>query len=432
MDDFPSGKNSLRSNKKYINESNTFLVLNSPNLQNSSFIHDFELSTLFVDKSKEIIPIQFIETSIEFGDDRFLKSFQFFIPKMSYIKIFGDTKIITDSSQLESQRMLFVQELVERLEVSYNEQKLTDNESGFQYIQNIASVDDFLKGRVDRRPIKICRVDDLVITARMLMQMYPPVRHLLVVDNADNLSGIISQRDVLRIGFESHFKTQDNMTQFDTIIKSAKISNGFMTPVKKIVAFGLNKKPTILEAIEHFIKSPKTGHPIGAIVLTKEEGVFTKGNYDLITYIDILKSFKRFPCYQKIKNISASSPDFEKQKSILSVNVSDNLAVALNLIKTAHVRSLPVLNENGEFAGLITDTDCLLHESHENLQREVINFMRSKDDIPVLQPEYNFEKLIDIFIEYREFSTLPLLNVDEKIDKLIGYTDLLRKIKANW
>ncbi len=87
MDDFPSGKSSIKSNRKALRENSTFLVLNSPSLQESRIITEFELPSLYRDSSKEIIPIQFLETPAMFDDDTFLKTIQFFIPKMSYIKI---------------------------------------------------------------------------------------------------------------------------------------------------------------------------------------------------------------------------------------------------------------------------------------------------------------------------------------------------------
>lgn len=129
MDDFPIGKSSIASNRKALRENSTFLVLNSPSLQESSIITDFELPSLYGDPSKEIIPIQFIETPVKYGDSIFLRSIQFFVPEKSYIKIFGDAKRLSDPAQIKSQRMLFVEELIERLEISLNEQILKNSAS---------------------------------------------------------------------------------------------------------------------------------------------------------------------------------------------------------------------------------------------------------------------------------------------------------------
>lgn len=65
------------------------------------------------------------------------------------------------------------------------------------------------------------------------------------------------------------------------------------TSMDKLVTYNLSKSLRIEVLLHEFIKSPKANKPIGVVPVLRNEDNISQGNYELVSYIDVLKRWDK-------------------------------------------------------------------------------------------------------------------------------------------
>lgn len=431
MANFPPGRPSAKSNRLAIAENDVFLLLYSPAFESSDFISTYELPAIIAQatEGREVIPIPLCEADPPYGDS-FLRIHQFFKPHNTVIKNFGDEPREMTDLDLTSQRNMFVGQLMEQLIVILRTRQLPDptdrsprggqGDTRDEYLQKIKIVEDFLRNR-EGRPLRACRYNDLVVTAWAQMRIHPEIRHLLVLDERDGLIGLLSQRDVLKINFRAHLSQHDNLVELDNEVRTARVGS-FMTSRAKLVCMCLDTNPRLSDAIHELIVQRANKKRISSLIILRSQGSFERGNYNIVTYVDILKAIADLPSFRDLRIRLTTT--MNKQDRISSVRDSDPLSIAYAL--TREYRTIPVLDDKDEFVGLLTDTDILYQMAGDTLEAPIRDFMRARQYLPTIDAAQTVEQVIKTFLGNRDLSSLPLLDPNGKIDRMIGYIDVLK------
>jgi len=421
MYDFPqSGQSHYVSNEEAIKRSDIFISLFSPAFMLSPTIMKREHPAIenIIDKdnrNKAYFRVRLLPLPNGYGDNVFLQEANFFrSTAASKLDFFGkDLGLHT-----RSQRQLFVEELVQKIAPF-----LTSN-SDITDARNIPHIDDFIKGK--NRKLRICKKNDILLSASYLMKnVYPPVRHLLVINDNESLYGLISIRDIYRFNFKDQVSEISNLVFLNETALSTKVSD-LSIPLEKMSYISLSNENKLSNVIQEFIRSPKTGKPIGILPVIKKDGDFSKGQYEIISYIDILKIWQQLPGSSELSKMTADS--FEKQPRIEVVYKNTPILVAFEKLNKG-IRSIPVLEStdtDAKLVGMISDTK-LMDLSQDEVRNSVSTIMT--ENYPRISSSTRFSKLVDIFISNKELTSLPVLNEMGGIEKLIGYTDILRHIR---
>lgn len=97
---------------------------------------------------------------------------------------------------------------------------------------------------------------------------------------------------------------------------------------------------------------------------------------------------------------------------------------ALNIMKEYKIGGIPVINDNNQLVGIVTNRDLRFER---NLYRP-INEVMTKDNLITTTEVTDFEKAADILQEYK-IEKLPVIDSNHKLVGLITYRDII-KIKA--
>lgn len=420
MDKFPQHAHSeMRTNAEEIGKSDIFILLFSPFFVSSTRIMDKEASWVLnaienneqKDKNKIAYFIKLNEIGRYKGEE-FINVYQFFKSKrVPELTCFNKK----EASHIDAQRAIFVEDLVSSMEPYIN----ATNAKYINYLRDIPHIDDFIKGR--KRKIRVCKKDDTLINAEFFMYRFPPVRHLLVIDENEELNGVLSIRDILKFAFDEELINEGNLTFMSEEGKSKKVYD-YYTKKEDLIYFSLDRDNKIEDVIKPFIKSPDIGHPVGILPVLKHDKVYTKGEFEILSYIDILKSWEKLPVASKLRSIKVTN--FPEQSNIQVVVETDEVSLANKYMNQGR-RTLPVVNHDGLYTGIISDSD-LLGIEEEKYNYPVASIMKNKDSKVIIKDGVSFKKLVDQFLENRDYTSLPVLDNEGKIKKMIGYTDLLK------
>lgn len=107
-------------------------------------------------------------------------------------------------------------------------------------------------------------------------------------------------------------------------------------------------------------------------------------------------------------------------KSVITVNVDDEVAdIARKLVKN-HIKGVPVLEANGQVAGMITEADLIL----QNATLHLPTFIRILDGIIPLGSQSSEEELRRIYgVKARDIMSHPVITVDPEmpVDDLASF-----------
>lgn len=314
--------------------------------------------------------------------------------------------------------MLFVEELVQKMSPFIDAQR----GNLIRDIRELPHVDDYIKDK--KRNLRVCKEEDLILTAAYFMRdLFPPVRHLLVVDEQESLAGVISIRDIMKFGFRNKVEQVGNLTFLDDEAKSTKVSS-LCVPKEEMIYCCLSNDNKIEDVIQEFIQSRTLGRPLGIIPVIKNEGNFAKGEYEVVSYIDILQNWRSLPGAEELKKISAL--DFDKQRRIEVVYETNKIVVATETLAKG-IRSVPVLNSEDKFVGILSDNE--LKNVQKSQIEDPISSILTKKKHTKIEETQKFSSMVDLFLKYRDYTSLPVLDSSGQIDKIIGYTDILRRIQ---
>lgn len=117
------------------------------------------------------------------------------------------------------------------------------------------------------------------------------------------------------------------------------------------------------------------------------------------------------------------------------VQPDDDISTALTLLEEASVRHLPVVNEDGELVGMVSDRDLRALLVPHFLRREVIEGLRAGAGAPVsalmssnvitVDMEDDVALVADLITRHR-VGAVPVVDADGKLVGIVSYVDLLR------
>ncbi|MCL2801091.1 MAG: CBS domain-containing protein [Treponema sp.] len=419
MHDIPDGESRLTYNEIQIKKADIFLLMISPKFIESDPTMKNEIPAVidFIDQGKK--KCFFIRlTDASYTDNVFLRNRQFFRSARAQNLKYFDEDI---GSQTGSQRQAFVEDLVEKIA------PLVKGQSAdvIRDIRDLPHLVDFTN-EYNSRDLRVCKINDKLMIAEYLMTiLFPPLRHLPVVNDEGELTGIISIRDILRFGFKNKMKRDENLSLIDPKAIDELVSAHCISK-DDMIYLTLAKENKIEDVIQNFICS-SNGKPIGIIPVTRKEGDFSKGNFEVVSYIDILKNWEKLPGANELKTKKAV--DFKKQETIETVRDDDAIVVAYQILKKG-IRSIPVVDSKNEYIGIIADTELLGGMKQTEKVLEKIHSILRNRKIKI-DAKNNFSQIVDFFIKNRNFTSFPVLDQYGKIEKMIGHTDVLKMIQES-
>ena len=452
MKNFKDGESLWAENEKYIKKSDIFLVMMSPNFLKSKPCMNNEIPAIMdcVDNGKKhVFIIKLKRTNEPYTNNLFLKGRVFFkSTRASDLDYFEKDM----GNQTLSLKHLFVEDLVQEMrqlltgtmsqnskmkqstgKVGQNSKmepstgKVGQNCNLIRDIRDLPHLVDFMHG--EKRILRVCNGKDKIMFAEYSMRiMVPPMRHLLVVNDRYDLTGIISIRDILNYGVRNKTKLIGNLSIIEQGAKDETVSQHCKF-IDEMVYYILDNDNKIDDVIKEFIRSPTIGRPIGAVPVIMRDGDFSCGNFEIVSYIDILENWEKMPVGNDLKNVGVEK--FSSQDYIEVVHDDDEIAVAYQALLTGK-RSIPVVNRENKYVGIIADTELLGGVDNNNLNEKIGSLVnnRPKPQAKIqIDAKLSFSGIVDFFIKHREYTSLPVLDQYGKIEKMIGYTDVLKKIR---
>jgi acetoin utilization protein AcuB len=117
------------------------------------------------------------------------------------------------------------------------------------------------------------------------------------------------------------------------------------------------------------------------------------------------------------------------------VQPDDDISTAVTLLEEASVRHLPVVNEQGELVGMVSDRDLRALLVPHFLRREVIEGLSAGAGAPVstvmsgnivsVDMEDDVSLVADLIMRHK-VGAIPVVDADGKLVGIVSYVDLLR------
>jgi len=428
MDDFgKSAEVVYNLNSRQIEKQDIFIIMTSPSFISSNMIVNNELPAVLklvdenLDKEAFIVPLY--KYKGDFKGKVFFEARQKFTAVNAPLVTYFD-EIDMKPSEIASQQRIYVSDLVDQI-IPYLEDHASES---IKSLRDLTHIDDFFKHK--NRTLRVCLETDSIFVALGTMSSYPPLRHLVVVNDRGDFTGILSIRDIQRFQINNHIDRENGYLRISDFAKKAVVKD-IMTKREKLVCYSLDKENDIREVIQHFILSPEVDHPIGVIPVFKKEGNYQKNTFELVSYIDILREVDRFKDIRIIKSKELVDVK-ENRTEIIQVNLNDSVSEA-RFYASKGYRTIPITNDLGEFVGLLSSDD-LLNVSNETLHMTIRQAKESRG-LSWASKKGNFfrvstkvSKAIDKFIENRRFTSFPILDDENKIYNMFGYTDFLKEL----
>jgi|GEM_PF-2444722 len=434
MRDHPAnGKESILStNADDINKGDIFLLMMSNQFVTSDYIMKVELTPIVkkvINSNNDALmwKIPLKKVDIDFKEKVIIEGSNTF--KSQNARIIDNFWDDIPEHQ-DSQRLIFVSDFVEQL-TPYITNDFGDE---IRYVNQIPHIEEFLKNKP--RDLKVISKDFTLLGAKAMLTSLPPIRHLLVVDENQALFGLISIKDVLRYNFKNKFKKKGRFVTLSQESQKATVGE-YCIPNEKIRFSVLSDSPPIDSLIRLLLgeHDEKKEPSVGMIPVLKEQNSFSNNDYELVSYIDILKLYERLPVSRELKKIKAS--DFPEQNQMIAVFDSDSIDTVRELLSQG-IRTVPVIDDNEKLIGLIP-TNTVLDVSDENITnnvRTIMNKVNASMKNIVLTENMKFNTIVQRFLLHREYTSLPVLNDNGNVQKFIGYSDILRmmaeKMEAYW
>jgi acetoin utilization protein AcuB len=120
------------------------------------------------------------------------------------------------------------------------------------------------------------------------------------------------------------------------------------------------------------------------------------------------------------------------------IDVRDSIAVAIDTLFELDVRHLPVVDENEELVGMVSDRDLRSHSLPATMEYDefgtssdgdrtdapVSQIMRS--DVQYVDPETDLHEVIQLMLDYK-IGAVPVVDpIDGNLVGIVSYIDVLR------
>ncbi len=140
-----------------------------------------------------------------------------------------------------------------------------------------------------------------------------------------------------------------------------------------------------------------------------------------------------------IPRISAAELMTENPRT---VRVDDPIAEAVDVLQTTDFRHLPVLDEQGELVGMLSDRDLRGLQLPYSANTAVVDAARQKTGVPVstmpvstimsgnvvsVGPDADMTELMELMLEHK-IGALPVVDAEGALVGIVSYVDIFRRI----
>ncbi|WP_437576544.1 CBS domain-containing protein [Sorangium sp. So ce887] len=140
-----------------------------------------------------------------------------------------------------------------------------------------------------------------------------------------------------------------------------------------------------------------------------------------------------------IPRISAAELMTENPRT---VRVDDPIAEAVDVLQTTDFRHLPVLDEQGELVGMLSDRDLRALQLPYSADTAVVDAARQKTGVPVstmpvstimsgnvvsVGPDADMTELMELMLEHK-IGALPVVDAEGALLGIVSYVDIFRRI----
>ena len=111
---------------------------------------------------------------------------------------------------------------------------------------------------------------------------------------------------------------------------------------------------------------------------------------------------------------------------VVAVPVTGTVRDALRVLEELDVRHAPVVDEQRELVGIVSDRDLApLHERPRALELRIADVMSA--DVVAVEPEADLVELIDLLVEHR-IGALPVVDHENHLLGIVSAVDVLRAV----
>lgn len=111
----------------------------------------------------------------------------------------------------------------------------------------------------------------------------------------------------------------------------------------------------------------------------------------------------------------------------VTIRLGSTVADALRMMSEYHIGGIPVIDENGKLAGIVTNRDLRFERDHSRMVDEVM----TKDNLVTTSTTTNLEEAADI-LQSHKIEKLPVVDSNGKLIGLVTYKDITKaKDKPN-
>ncbi|WP_437599164.1 CBS domain-containing protein [Sorangium sp. So ce590] len=140
-----------------------------------------------------------------------------------------------------------------------------------------------------------------------------------------------------------------------------------------------------------------------------------------------------------IPRISAAELMTENPRT---VRVDDPIAEAVDVLQTTDFRHLPVLDEQGELVGMLSDRDLRGLQLPYSANAAVVDAGQQKTGVPVstmpvstimsgnvvsVGPDADMTELMELMLEHK-IGALPVVDAEGALLGIVSYVDIFRRI----
>lgn len=222
------------------------------------------------------------------------------------------------------------------------------------------------------------------------------IRHLVIVDDQDEISGVVTQTDII------------NNLGIEYFVELKSVSK-IMT--KNVVTIG--KGASVREAVSSMAR-----HSISCIII--EDGLRPVG---ILTERDIVHLFRRG------EDIGTLTTESVMSRPLLTIHEEMTAHEAAGLMHRKNVRRLVVTDRSGRLSGLVTQYDII-----KNFEMKYIEFLKEvihekERDLQEAERSLSEKTVLDNILRYSTEMAIIATDLDFRIgyynpaaEKLFGYT----------
>lgn len=126
--------------------------------------------------------------------------------------------------------------------------------------------------------------------------------------------------------------------------------------------------------------------------------------------------------------------DTVMSKKIHTISEHDTIKDAYDVIMDENIRAMPVLNNEDELVGIISERDIIRYRTRNILPKHADFYINVSDvmtkDVKTLDPKTPLEKACEHFVEWGHHQ-IPVVE-EGKVVGLLGHHDFLRFFSQNW